>query len=127
MTDQKFYICRHCGNIIAYVRDTGVSVMCCGAKMDLIVPNTTEASGEKHLPVVKTQGNTVTVCVGSVPHPMTQEHHIMWVSLHTNEGNQRREPAVGSAPEAVFVLKDGERPQTAFAFCNLHGLWMTNI
>lgn len=65
----EFYICKHCGNIIAYVKDSGVSVVCCGEKMTRLVPNTVDASQEKHVPVITIKGNTVTVTVGSVEHP----------------------------------------------------------
>ncbi|MEG0901639.1 MAG: desulfoferrodoxin, partial [Clostridia bacterium] len=62
----KFYVCKHCGNVIAYVEDSGVPVMCCGEKMTEIVPNTVDASTEKHVPVIKRDGNHVVVTVGAV-------------------------------------------------------------
>ena len=70
----KFYICSHCGNIIAYVKDQGVPVMCCGQKMEELVPNTTDAAVEKHVPVISVEGNQVTVKVSSVEHPMADVH-----------------------------------------------------
>ena len=79
----KFYICAHCGNIIAYVKDSGVPVMCCGQKMQEIVPGTTDAAAEKHVPVISVSGNTVTVKVGEVEHPMAAEHYIEWIALET--------------------------------------------
>lgn len=123
MTEMKFYVCRHCGNIIAYCKNSGVPVVCCGEKMQELVPGTVEASHEKHIPVIKTEGNLVTVTVGSVLHPMTEEHHIEWISLSTEKGNQRRELHPGEKPEAVFALIEGDKPVAAFAYCNLHGLW----
>ena len=84
--EQKFYICEHCGNIIAKVKDSGVPVMCCGEKMKEIIPGTTEASTEKHIPVYQVEGNLVTVKVGSAEHPMLPEHYIEWVSLQTKQG-----------------------------------------
>ena len=69
---QKFYTCRHCGNILAMIHDAGVPVQCCGEKMHRLEPGTTEASGEKHIPVYTREGDTVHVTVGSVEHPMTQ-------------------------------------------------------
>ena len=81
-----FYRCKHCGNIIAYINDSGVPVMCCGEKMEAIEPNTTDAAGEKHVPVVYTDGNTVMVSVGSVEHPMLEEHYIQWIMLETAQG-----------------------------------------
>ena len=119
----KFYICEHCGNIIAMVRDKGVPVMCCGQKMKEIVPNTTDASQEKHVPVYTVEGNLVKVQVGSAPHPMLAAHHIEWVSLQTKAGNQRKALVVDGAPEVTFALTDGDEVEAVYAYCNLHGLW----
>ena len=89
--EQKFYICKHCGNIIAKVKDVGVPVVCCGEPMSEIVPGTTDAAVEKHVPVWTVENGIVHVKVGSVEHPMLPEHYIEWVSLHTKQGNQRKE------------------------------------
>lgn len=121
--EQKFYKCAHCGKIIAVVKETGVPVMCCGQKMDELVPNTTDAAQEKHVPVIEVKGNLVTVTVGSVLHPMQLEHYIEWISLHTKQGNQRKELKPGDAPKAEFALVDGDEVEAAYAYCNLHGLW----
>ena len=120
---QKFYICKHCGNIIAMVNDAGVPVMCCGEKMSEIVPGTTEAATEKHIPVYELDGNLVKVKVGSVEHPMLPEHYIEWVSLQTKQGNQRKALVPGQAPEVEFAICDGDEVEAVYAYCNLHGLW----
>lgn len=119
----EFYICKTCGNIIAYARSSGVPVMCCGAKMEQLAPNTTDAAQEKHVPVIAVEGDLVTVTVGEVEHPMTEEHSIQWIALHTRQGNQRKELAPGSKPCAQFKLCEGDSVVAAFAYCNLHGLW----
>ncbi len=120
---QQFYRCSHCGNIIAFVENKGVPVMCCGQKMDEIIPNTTDAAQEKHVPVITQEGNLVTVTVGSVNHPMLPEHFIEWISIETDKGNQRKVLQPNTAPTAQFALLDGEKIITAYAYCNLHGLW----
>ena len=74
--EQKFYVCEHCGNIIAFVKESGVPVVCCGAKMRQIIPGVVEASVEKHIPVYTIEGNVVKVVVGEVEHPMIPEHYI---------------------------------------------------
>ena len=125
MTRQRFFRCEHCGNIIAFVKNTGVPVFCCGQKMTEIIPGTTDAAVEKHLPVIEQEGNLVTVTVGAVEHPMTEEHLINWISLETRQGNQRKELAPGSRPQAQFMLCEGDEVVSAFAYCNLHGLWHT--
>ena len=121
--EQKFYICSHCGNIIAKVKDVGVPVMCCGQKMTEIIPGTTEASQEKHIPVYQVEGNIVTVRVGAVDHPMTAEHLIEWVSLQTKQGNQRKVLVPGQEPVVQFALCEGDEVEAVYAYCNLHGLW----
>lgn len=119
----KFYVCAHCGNIIAFVHDSGVPVKCCGQNMTEIIPGSVEASTEKHIPVISKEGNLVTVKVGSVAHPMLDEHNIAWIALETKTGNQRKALKAGEAPEAVFALVEGDEPVAAYAYCNLHGLW----
>jgi len=126
MCENKFYICRHCGNIIGLIKDSGVPVVCCGEKMAQLVPNTVEASAEKHLPVVTSSGDIVKVSVGSVAHPMTAEHSIQWVYLETEHGGQRKCLQPGEAPEVSFALC-GDKPVAAYAYCNLHGLWKTEF
>ena len=121
--EQKFYVCSHCGNIIAKVKDVGVPVMCCGQKMTEIIPGTTAASQEKHIPVYQVEGNIVTVRVGAVDHPMTAEHLIEWVSLQTKQGNQRKILAPGQEPVVRFALCEGDEVEAVYAYCNLHGLW----
>lgn len=121
--EQKFFICEHCGNIIAMVDNKGVPVMCCGQKMTELVPGSVDAAVEKHVPVVSVEGNLVTVTVGSVAHPMLPEHSIKWISLQTEQGNQRKVLKPGDAPTAQFALCEGDKVVAAYAYCDLHGLW----
>ena len=126
MCENRFYICEKCGNIVGLVHDGGVPMMCCGQKMKKLEAGVTEASLEKHIPVVAVEGNTVRVSVGSVTHPMSEEHHIAWVYLQTNRGGQRKCLCTTGTPEVTFALCD-ETPVAVYAYCNLHGLWMTEI
>ena len=121
--EQKFYICEHCGNIIAMVKNKGVPIMCCGQKMTELVPNTKEAATEKHIPVYEVKNGKVHVTVGSVEHPMLEEHYIEWISLQTKFGNQRKALTPGSKPEICFAICDGDEVEAVYAYCNLHGLW----
>lgn len=127
MGEKKFYICKHCGNMIGMIKSSGVNVVCCGDPMTELKPNTVEASQEKHLPVVTIEGNIVKVKVGSVEHPMTEEHHIVWIYLETEQGGQRKKLAVGSKPEAEFALAGGDKVVGVYEYCNLHGLWLTKV
>lgn len=122
----KFYICRHCGNLIGMINDAGVPVMCCGQKMEPLTPNTVEASGEKHIPYVTVEDGAVNVNVGSIDHPMLAEHYIEWVYLQTERGGQRIALNPGEAPKVSFCTGD-EKPVAVYAYCNLHGLWMTEL
>ncbi len=127
MCKTRFFICPHCGNIIGMIHNAGVPVMCCGQKMQPLEPGTVEASHEKHIPVVTVDGATVSVNVGSVAHPMSDEHHIAWVYLETNCGGQRKCLPHDGTPIVSFALAEGEEPIAAYAYCNLHGLWKADI
>ncbi len=123
----KFYFCRHCGNIITHFKDSGVRVVCCGEKMQELVPGTTDGATEKHVPVVKIEGNKVTVRISSVEHPMVEAHFIEWIVLETRRGFQKKELKPGEKPEAEFLLPEGEAAVAAYEYCNLHGLWKAEI
>ena len=127
MTETKFFICEHCGNIIGKIHDAGVPVMCCGQKMTQLIPGTVDASVEKHIPVVTVEGNLVKVQVGSVEHPMIPEHYITWIYLQTNVGGQRKNLTPGSVPAVTFALTEDEKPVSVYAYCNLHGLWKADV
>ena len=126
MCENKFYICEHCGNIVGMIHNSGVPMMCCGQKMTKLEAGVVEASHEKHIPVVTVEGNTVRVNVGSVTHPMSEEHHIAWIYLQTNRGGQRKCLDVTGEPEVTFALAD-ETPVAVYAYCNLHGLWKAEL
>ena len=126
MANNKFYICEKCGNIIGMIHASGVTPHCCGQKMTVLEAGVVEASREKHIPEVSINGNEVKVVVGSVLHPMAEEHSILWVYLETDKGGQRKNLEVGAAPEVTFALKD-EIPVAVYAYCNLHGLWKKEI
>ena len=121
--DYKFYICKHCGNIITMVKDCGVPVVCCGEKMHELVPCSTQAAVEKHMPVYKIDGNNVFVTVGENAHPMQEEHYIQWVALVTKQGLQVKNLKPDQHPDVCFALSDGDEVEAVYAYCNLHGLW----
>ncbi len=127
MAARKFFICKHCGNIVGMVFDAKVPLTCCGEKMTELVPNTVDASAEKHVPVVRVDGSMVYVEIGSAPHPMSEEHYIQWVYMETAKGGQRKALKPGEEPKTVFALTQDDKPVAVYAYCNLHGLWMTEI
>lgn len=122
---ERFYICHICGNIVALIENHNGPLACCGKPMSELTPNTVEASREKHLPVA-TMGadNVLTVEIGSVPHPMDEPHHISHVIVQTSDAHIRKCLAIGDAPKVTFLLESP--PIAVYAYCNLHGLWMTS-
>ena len=121
----KFYRCRHCGNVIIKLVDSKVPVVCCGEQMQELIPNTVDASNEKHVPVVtRLDSCKIKIEVGSVPHPMTQEHHICFIYLETARGGIRVD--LTDKPEAI-IGACGEEPVAVYEYCNLHGLWKTEL
>ncbi len=121
--DMVFYRCPICGQIVAIVKKTGVPLVCCGKPMQEIVSGTTDASVEKHVPVYEVKYGKVSVKVGIVAHPMTEEHYIEWVSLKTKFGNQRKALKPGDAPEVSFLIEKDDEVEAVYAYCNLHSLW----
>ncbi|MDD4200626.1 MAG: desulfoferrodoxin family protein [Eubacteriales bacterium] len=119
----NFYLCKHCGQIIAFVKETGVPVICCGEPMEELIPGTTDAAVEKHVPEYEVVGNKVHVVVGAVDHPMLPEHYIEWVAIKTKYGNQRKELKPGEEPKTCFAMCDGDEVEAVYAYCNLHSLW----
>lgn len=121
----KFYKCRHCGNVIEKLVDSKVKVVCCGEEMEELVPNTVDASGEKHVPVVSClEECKMKVTVGSVPHPMEDAHHIVFIYVETENGGMCVN--LKDKPEALFCVKNG-KPVAVYEYCNLHGLWKTDV
>ena len=121
--EMKFYRCKKCGKIIAMVKGSPCPSMCCGEAMEEMIPGTTDASQEKHVPVYEVKDGKVIVTVGAVEHPMTEAHYIEWVSLQTKFGNQRKALKPGDEPKACFAICDGDEVQAVYAYCNLHSLW----
>ena len=124
--NQRFFKCEHCGNIVGLIKDQGVPLVCCGDKMKELIPNTAEASTEKHLPSVTASADSIDVQVGSAPHPMDEEHYISFVYVETKQGGQRKCLKPGAEPKSAFCFTNDE-PIAVYAYCNLHGLWKTEI
>lgn len=125
--DVKFYHCAHCGNVAVKSYDAGAPLSCCGQPMEELVPNSTEAAVEKHLPQVSVDGATVRVEVGSVEHPMTPEHLITFICLVTDAGYQVAPLSAEGKPVTSFQVAEGDAPRKAYEYCNLHGLWMAEL
>lgn len=124
MTELKqIYKCSVCGNIVEVVHASGGTLVCCGKPMELLNENTMEASLEKHIPVIEKLDGEIVVKVGSVAHPMTEDHYIEWIELVTENKVYRKHLKPGEKPEAHFKVCDNTKQFIVREYCNLHGLW----
>ena len=121
--DQKFFICKSCGNIVTPVNDSGTSLVCCGDKMTELIPGAIKASKEMHVPVWSVRNCAVYVKVGAKEHPMLPVHYIEWIAVQTKQGLRFKRLRPGDKPEARFALCAGDEVEAVFAYCNIHGLW----
>ena len=129
MSCKPIFLANHdCRNVIQVLMcDEKEEFSCCGDPLERLEPNTSEGAREKHLPVVILDGNRVTVKVGSVYHPMTEEHSIGWIYLQTSRGGQHVYLTPEHKPEAEFLVSSEEIPLAVYSYCNLHGFWKTEI
>ena len=119
---REIYVCEICGNIVEVLAGGPGDLFCCGQEMTLQKENTVDASKEKHIPVVKMEGDKMIVEVGSVPHPMEADHYIEWIEVWQDGKLRRAELKPGQAPKAEFCSPKGGT-FTVRAYCNKHGLW----
>lgn len=118
----EVYKCNLCGNIVEVLHPGAGALVCCNEQMKLQVENTVDAAKEKHVPVIEIAANSITVKIGSVPHPMEAAHYIEWIELIADGKVYRQQLQPGQAPEATFPVV--AKQVTAREYCNLHGLWL---
>lgn len=120
----QVYRCKHCGNIITFMKESGAPVTCCGEPMTELNANATDGAVEKHVPVVSKSDGKVQVAIGSVPHPMLPEHYIEWIACVSGEKVEFRYLEPGTEPVAEFYhMTSG----SVYEYCNLHGLWKADF
>jgi superoxide reductase len=122
----KFYKCMHCGNIVIKAVDKGVPVVCCGEPMTELKAGVEDAAAEKHVPELTVEGDVITARIGSVEHPMLDEHYIQFIALETEKGAQIKNLSPGDVPEAKFAVAD-DKAIAVYELCNLHGLWKKDL
>lgn len=135
----KFYHCTTCDNLIEMIIDSGVTPNCCGDDMIELIPGTTDAAREKHVPIYTESSDlpanleeklctrVITVHVGAAPHPMNKTHSIEWIAVCTDQGVYRKYLEPTQMPQADFCLKKSETIRAIYAYCNLHGLWVNIV
>ena len=121
----EIYKCEICGNIVEIIAEGAGELVCCGKVMERIEPKNEETMQEKHKPVIEIEGTDVTIKVGSIPHPMIQEHHIDFIEAISLDEKYmyRKYLDIGEAPELKFYCKTDK--MKARELCNIHGLWET--
>lgn len=124
MSVVDFYRCERCGNIVALIKRGGGTLSCCGQAMTKLTANSTDAAKEKHVPSITEENGKIKVSVGSVPHPMLEDHYIEWIALVSGEKVQFCFLKPGDKPETSF---DAPSSGTVYAYCNKHGLWKKDI
>lgn len=115
------YKCNICGNVVEVIHAGAGDLSCCGAPMVHLTENTVDAATEKHVPVIEKVAGGFNVSVGSVAHPMAEDHYIEWIELIVGDACYRQFLNPGDAPEATFMV-DGDSA-VAREHCNLHGVW----
>lgn len=123
MESKQVYRCPICGNVVEVLHVGGGELVCCGQPMLLEAVKKTEEGNEKHLPVVTVNGNVVSVKVGSIPHPMAEEHSIQWIECIVGENVYKKGLKPNDVAEAVFMVDGDTGDMIVRAYCNVHGLW----
>lgn len=120
----SFFLCKKgSATLIGLDCCENTEVSCCGEKLSATKVGSVDAAKEKHVPVIEVNGNSVTVKVGSIAHPMSDEHHIAWICLKTEKGIQFKELPTDGVPEVTFSITQDDKVIEAYEFCNLHGVW----
>lgn len=123
----KFLKCKKCGKVAAVFKNSPCATVCCGEEMPELVPGTTDGAKEKHVPVISRNGAKVEVAVGSVLHPMEEKHFIEWIALECGGTVQFKFLNPGEEPKARFFVEEDSENVCAYEYCNLHGLWKSEI
>lgn len=118
---REIYYCEKCGNLIEVLHNNSNSLVCCGQPMKLLQEKTLEEGQEKHVPVIEENEEGVKVKVGSIEHPMEENHYIEWIEISTDKGESKKFLHPGEKPKVLFPVKT--KITNARIYCNIHGLW----
>ena len=127
MSEQKqLYKCGECGNLVEVLVAGTCAPNCCDREMELLTAKTEEAGFEKHLPVIEEVSGGVKVKVGSVTHPMEENHYIAVIEIDDGRTSQKALLKPGQEPAAEFKTGAAATDITAREYCTVHGLWAGN-
>lgn len=121
----KLYVCKKCGNVVLKLEDKSENLVCCNEQMELINVNSTDAAGEKHLPIYEIKDNVISIKVGEIEHPMSDEHFISFIILAGEDCYKIKKLLPTDKPQISFNYD--EKYNKIYAYCNLHSLWVTEI
>ena len=119
----RVFRCKKCGQMVMMLKKSKCDMYCCEEAMEELIPGTTDAAVEKHVPVYEVKDNKVYVTVGDVIHPMMEQHYIEWIVLETKNGIQKKDLTPEDEPKAIFPLMEGDSVIAVYEYCNIHGLW----
>ena len=119
----RVFRCKKCGQMVIMLKKSKCDMYCCGEAMEELIPGTTDAAVEKHVPAYEVKDNKVYVTIGDVIHPMVENHYIEWIILETEKGIQKKDLTPKDEPKAIFPLLEGDKVLAVYEYCNLHGLW----
>ena len=127
MKQLNFEYCPICGNLIEKIEDHQIPLMCCGQKLESLIPNSTDAAVEKHLPVIRLTETELVVDVAEVTHPSIASHWIPWVVIQTPTQVIRQSFEPGETPTVTLPRPEAGTLVRVYAYCNLHGLWESSL
>ena len=120
----ELYKCEVCGNFIEVVLAGDGELVCCNQPMKLLTANTTDAAQEKHVPFFVKKDDELEIRIGSIPHPMTDEHYIQFIEVVSNDERYVKRKYLYPSEEPSFLLKGYDIGSlNAREYCNIHGLW----
>lgn len=130
MTEKlELYKCNICGNIIEVIHPGASQLVCCSIPMEKLHEQSTDDNmQEKHVPIVSFEGENKTVRVGSIPHPMEENHYIIFIETISPDKKylKRKYLSYNEEPKAELNKECNYDNFTARELCNIHGLWVNN-
>lgn len=120
----ELYKCNVCGNIVEVLFSGIGDLVCCGEKMEHLVPQNSDNEvelTEKHTPEINTYDEGTVVSV--LKHPMIKEHYIMMIQAESENKNEVHIKYFYPDDTAEINLPEIKNISSAISYCNIHGLY----